>query len=767
LAAATFSFDRFLPILTSMMRTLTATRPDQSAGSADQARPGASADWKREAALAIGTMVAAVALLVPVLQLWRADWGVPFRYGGDANYHLSVAKGLIDTGGASSNPALGAPFAQVIHDMPLGGDRLHLILLRALGALTNDPAATVNLFFVLSFPMVAVVALLVFRRLRVTAAPAVVGALLYAFLPYHLHRGVNHLFLSGYYTVPIGVYLALRLLDGRAAEPLDRRRKLLWLAGCVLVGSGGVYYAPLSAVLIAVATVAAYARDRSRLILRAGGVTIALIMGALGLNLAPSVWYMHEHGANTAVARHPAESEYYGLKPAALVLPREDHRSPGLAEISANYRNSSPVPSEGGQALGLVAAGGLGYLLAIAALTLAGRRIIPSTHRDLSFLAVAAIATGTVGGLSALFAWFVTPEIRSWNRLCIYIGFMALAALGMLADRLRSHLRARGRHAGVFIALLAATLVVGLLDQTSSADVPDYQKLAVTYHSDASFVAAIEADLPAQAMVFQLPIRAFPELRAPADMSISDSFHPYIHSHDLRWSFGGVEGRTTADWQQPLVAQPADSLLPRVAALDFQGLVVDRFGYDDRAMELEAALRSELGAPIEVSPDARYSFFDLRPYADRLDQTLAPDAKQDLVRLTLNPTQIAWTGVDGYGNDPLDRVGTTQQTFAVTFNNPGAETRPVRFRLSIEGSVSSPPLLAEWPGGTRQEISLTDGRVIIDRVIEVAPGATRVAFSTQGRPISQVAAVAAERYNLRLSDPAIYELLPPGVPNGG
>src|SRR5205814_2219326 len=132
-----------------------------------------------------------------------------------------------------------------------------LVLLRVLGALTGDPAATVNLLFVLSFPLVAVAALLVLRRLRVSALPAAVGALLYAFLPYHFYRGENHLFLSGYYTVPLAVYLALGLLDGRADDHRSRRQMLLRFAGCVLVGSGGAYYTPLSALLIAVAAVAA------------------------------------------------------------------------------------------------------------------------------------------------------------------------------------------------------------------------------------------------------------------------------------------------------------------------------------------------------------------------------------------------------------------------------------------------------------------------------------------------------------------------------
>jgi hypothetical protein len=743
------------------MRTLTPPRPDAPVAPAEAAaRPEWS--WRREAAIALATAVAALAILVPVLQLWRAAWDVPFRYQGDATYHLSVAKGLIDFGGSSTNPALGAPFGQVIHDMPLGGDRLHLVLLRVLGMLTGDPAATVNLFFVLSFPLVAVAAVLALRRLRVSAAPAVVGALLYAFLPYHFARGENHLFLSGYYTVPIAVYLAIRLLDGRAVEARSRRRTLWWMAGCVLVGSGGAYYAPFSAMLVAVAAMAAYARTRSLPLLRAGGLTLGLILGTFAVNLAPSLWYVHQHGANTAgaVGRHPAESEVYGLKLTGMLLPREDHRLGGFANLEANFRKPSPVPSEAGQALGLVTAAGLCYLLGLAALTLAGRRRFSDSDRHLSLLAVSTVLIGTVGGVSSLIALLISPQIRSWNRLSIYIGFLALVALGGLADRFRTHLRARGSRPVTWGVVLGVVLAIGLLDQTSGADVPRYATLAAQYHSDGAFVGAVEAALPDQAMVFQLPIRAFPELRGPVDMKVSDPFRPYLQSHHLRWSFGGVEGRPTADWQTPLAAQPAESLLPRLAALDFAGLVVDRFGYDDRAAALETTLRAELGAPARVSPDGRFSFFDLRPYASRQAGTLGADAKKQLAGLTLNPTQVSWTGVDGIGSDPLDRVGTAQRSFTVAFANPDDHSRPVRFRLSIEGSPTSPPLRVDLPDGSRIEVPLPDGRAVIDRILDVPSGRSEATFTTDGFPISEIAATQAERYNLRLSDPAIYDVAP-------
>jgi hypothetical protein len=55
-------------------------------------------------------------------------------------------------------------------------------------------------------------------------------------------------------------------------------------------------------------------------------------------------------------------------------------------------------------------------------------------------------------------------------------------------------------------------------------------------------------------------------------------------------------------------------------------------------------------------------------------------------------------------------------------------------------------------------VPLTDGRAVVDRILEVPAGRSEAVFTTDGFPISEVAATAAERYHLRLSDPAVYDV---------
>src|SRR5829696_1315471 len=208
-------------------------------------------------AWACGTVTLTCLLVILLLRLWRADLHAPFLYQRDALVNLMIIKGVLQHSWWLENPDLGAPFGQELYDFPvMVGDSLHLALIKLLGVFSSDPFLILNLFFLLSFPLVALVSFLVLRQLGVSAAVALVCSVLYALAPYHFWRGGRHVFLSAYYSVPVGAYLVLSLLSGKplfTRRTLSRPRVLAWaskrslvtLALCLLVASsaGNSYYA--------------------------------------------------------------------------------------------------------------------------------------------------------------------------------------------------------------------------------------------------------------------------------------------------------------------------------------------------------------------------------------------------------------------------------------------------------------------------------------------------------------------------------------------
>src|SRR5262249_54064521 len=150
---------------------------------------------------------------LPLLRLWKLNVRIPIVYWGDAIFYLTEVKGIIEHGTYLTNANLGAPFGQQLYDFPQGADNLNLLILGVLGFFTNDAALTINLFSLLTYPVVALSALLVLRRLGLSRPAAFLCAVLFTMLPYHFFRNEGHVLLSAYWAVPLGAYLVLVLLD--------------------------------------------------------------------------------------------------------------------------------------------------------------------------------------------------------------------------------------------------------------------------------------------------------------------------------------------------------------------------------------------------------------------------------------------------------------------------------------------------------------------------------------------------------------------------
>ena len=264
-----------------------------------------------------------------VIQPWDGDFDVPYLNVADANLYRSEVKGILEHGWYWHNPNLGAPEGQQLFDFPgLSGDPLNVLLWKLIGLFSSDAAVVVNVFFLLTFPLVGLVAYLVFRRLTLSVPVAIVCSILYTTLPYHFFRGELHLLLSAYYAVPIGAYLVLAILGDRSLFA-GRRLTLGTLGLCAVVAfaSGGYYYAAFTCVLVAAAAAIRVGVTRSWKPLAQGGAVVGAILALSLVTLAPSLVYWAKHGRNDEVAhRLPAESELFGLKFAQLVLPIQEHR---------------------------------------------------------------------------------------------------------------------------------------------------------------------------------------------------------------------------------------------------------------------------------------------------------------------------------------------------------------------------------------------------------------------------------------------------------
>ena len=603
----------------------------------------------REALLVGGTVAIVVTY---VYKLWNAHWKVPFNYSGDALGTSAYAKAIIENGWYLSNPRLGAPFTADWRDFPLGGANLHYLALKILGSITGNYALAVNFYFLFGFFAIALIAYFVARFLRFSVATSLVVSVLFAFLPFHAFRNIAHLSRGEYYPIPLAVLVILWV--GRYRTELLRRDDKRWrvrrgrllfaLVVAVVIGSTDDQNVVFLASIIMLLALIELLRDRDWRPVALAAIVSVAAFGALFLNNTPFLIARAERGPNTVVANRPlTDQDQYGLRPVNLILPTPGHRIGALNTIATKSARGQVTASEtAGTSLGIIGSVGLLWSLG-AALALALGRRKPS--RSTAFVAqlgvcnLIAILIGTIGGFSFLLALAGFGTYRTWNRISIFIAFFSLLAVAVGFEKVFAALRARTKQeVGIAVVTIVAGIAIlgGALDQTTPRYIPNFKLIAARFDQDATFYHSLEKMVPARSMIFQLPIAAFPEQGPINNMGDYSEFAAYLQTKNLRWSYGAIKGRPEGDWQlQNLNLDNPVALLAQVAAIGFQGVVIDRTGFADNAQAFLTAAAPYTGAPALRSPDDRLLYLDLTGLRGRLDRELGANGVAQSAQIAL------------------------------------------------------------------------------------------------------------------------------------
>jgi phosphoglycerol transferase len=563
--------------------------------------------------------ILSLVILTCVMKLWRADFRIPFTYFGDALLYSVATKGAIEQGWWLHNESLGAPEGLKYEAYP-AIENFHFLLIKLISLFTSNYALTLNLFYLLTFPLTTVTSLYFFKHFKFSFGAALFGSLLFAFLPYHFFRSY-HLFLAAYYVLPLMILVVLWVCSGmsclvhfeanRRWPRLELRsfKSVFSIAVCIMVGSCGLYYPFFSCFFLLIAGLIAWLHRKNVSALVAPSILIGIVFITVLINHLPLIIYQHSHGSAALGLRSVADAEIMGLKITQLLLPIGGHRLEPLGALKYRY-NLGPLVNENDTAsLGLI--GSIGFLILI--VRLFKRNVDRPLIDHISLLNLSAVLLATIGGFGVLFALLVSPQIRAYNRISVFIGFLSLIAVTQMVDAGYKKLQRRGAR---FCYVLIAGLVVaaGIFDQTSTTFffVPEYEKIKVEYQSDADFIHQIEATLPPSSMIFQLPYLPFPESPSVQKMIDHEPFKGYLHSKHLRWSYGAILGQKDDLWQREVAAKPAPQFVAEITAAGFRGIYLNRDGYADNGAALEAELESILGVKPIVSLRGNLVFFNLK-----------------------------------------------------------------------------------------------------------------------------------------------------------
>lgn len=461
--------------------------------------------------------------------------------------------------------------------------------------------------------------------------------------------------------------------------------------GTVLIAVTGIYYLAFLLCLLAICAVISVLAGR-----KVGRLAIAAILGAVGLlastvaNL-PTLLYRFQHPANILGVpdRRLGVAEAYPLRIVELFSPVTGHRFGPFAYIADQlYAPNQRGP--GTAVLGIAASVGV-IVATLAVLTRAIRRAPGrrwSFEVRLGLVIVAAFVLAAAGGLSRALELVGLSGVRAWSRIAIVVAFAGIVVFARLLDRARvAVVRPRRRARRLIPRAAWATggaliIVLGALDQASPALLPRPQDHASLWRRDAAFVASLERRLPKNAMVFQLPVTDFPEHGTVEQMSAHDQIKEgYLHSKTLRWSAGGIRGRS-GEWQWPTTELTTRELVRGVGAIGFAAVTVDRNGYSDRGKHEVGALTAFLGPPV-ITDGTHLLAWDLRHAPASVVGHESAAARRARARRMLDaPRLYQYSDVD-----PIRDRGSAQAVCAnanVLLVNPGRRGVATRLEVSFE-----------------------------------------------------------------------------------
>lgn len=703
----------------------------------------------------LGYYAAHAALSVVVLAVLPPIRDVPLRvpitYERDGLFLTILAKTIHEDGFRHAT-RIGAPFGTDLVDWPLGM-WLPFAQLAGLTGLLGEPGTAINVYWMSTIVLAGVCAAYAFRRLRLGPGLAFVLGTLYAFQPYAFYRNVEHANLA-FPFVPLLALLCLRVA-GTGPEETTTSERRLTLAACVAQGFSYVYYSVFACALLVFAAPLGWLRTRrARPVLRALGA-ITLLAACSATMLLPTTLYWHRHGYNPDLDyKPPAETDTYGLKLRHLLLPIAEHPLPPLRALAWKVE-AIDFPGDNENQLSKLASVGSVGLLALLALvvgrTAGAWREVDGRLQGAAALLFASLLLANVGGLASLFSVFVSSDVRCWGRIVVFLSFFCLLAAGTLLSRLSERLPARWRTRPFAAGALALLLVGGLFDQIPVARLAALrQDTAAAFDEEGGLVRTVEDELPAGAMVFQLPQMTVPIDRVSyPPMLYYDPGRMFVHSRTLRWSWGAMIERHH-DWGRAVDALPLPEKVRTLALAGFSGIWIDRWGYDGvhrpRFADLERDLSALLGASARTSSRDRYSFFSLVSYRRSLEATLGPERAAQLRRELLADMPISrWRegcGEERPGADGWWRTCGRTATLELRNWRPGAIR--VTFRARLRG-VTSPLALSLAGPGFEDHVELAPDARPYARVFDVD--------GTDNRP-PRLTAPRSEIVTLRVDGPA-------------
>lgn len=478
---------------------------------------------------------------------------------------------------------------------------------------TGNAFVGLNLLLVLSFPLVAALAVIAFRLVDAQGPMAIALALAFTFIPYHFDRGLSHLFPATMYAGVTGVILALWIGLGRTAP--TRLRKIALVLLVLVTGWSGMYYAVFGIALTIAAVIWRWIKsDSSARLLRLTLIPAGITSAALIAFLPGAVRFLTDAPLVNLVERNAADSVSFAGSLAQLVTPYLTSDVPVVSTFANTLAESQTILGTASES----SIAGYGSLITSAALVVflvgwasyARRRHDTSPLQFIGLLTFVATLLFVPWGAGYLIAGYISPQLRAWGRLTPIL--LLLLLVGAAAVLAKTRWVSSPRSIVLAVVVTALVFVTGVLPfRTMYSQAVDNGRFLASQLD--TYTSQVNAAIPERCGVLQLPYMAFPEngIREPGLNDYEHAWQPLTNDRK-DFSYGAVKGTEASILTASLTDPPSRSQLDQLRAAGYCAIHLDKRGYADVAWQrVTTMLGADLGAPVAEGLDGAWLTYRL------------------------------------------------------------------------------------------------------------------------------------------------------------
>lgn len=670
--------------------------------------------------------------------------GLPLGYaGGDDFTSYANAKNIAETGWSFFNSRLGAPFGTSFLDfMPYFLDNFGNLVTKFILCFTTDFILALNInYYCIPFASFTI-SYLTMKELKIGKTCSLCGSLLFSLLPYYFMRNVAHFVLSEYYFVPLSILICIWCYEEKISitsrkNILSNKHNLLTILFCLLIANNGIgYYTAFTCMFILLSGIIKAIETKRIKSILPSIILVCLSCSFFAMNFIPKAIHDYNFGRNKAIAhRQVWEADIAGLKISQMLLPRDVPGLPKVEKRMLNYHNNAPLTNENKTAyLGIM--GSIGFLFMLYVMLFCSNTLyLDNRGKTILFLAklnACAVLFATIGGFGTIFSVLVTPELRSVNRISVFIAFIVLS--GLLLEVERTRLAGKKKS---FLLLGVVLFTVFSLRMQTNINYPEYDKLRKVVESDRKFIENIESSLPTASKVYQLPYHKYPEAGPVNKMFDYHELTGFLFSKKLQWSYGSIRGRQADNWAESLAKLSLEEKIQCLAIVGFQGIYVDRRAYTNQENEeLDYALQELLMTKPLMSANKNLSFYSMQDYNKQFLEKFTDDklseARKAMLSIGDGENHSGFYGLEKNANGYFRWINNQAK---IEFTNYGKTyTRNIKFEAFSTGRGRHN--LRIKINDKVYQYSISEHGTVVNLQLDIRHGKNIIVFTTDAPQVS-------------------------------